>query len=264
MKKPLETREYRGSYMFGFLVILLVGIRGGLLFRNRPGFQVAIFLLSSFTLLYICEPMLRKSQRFSASWLRNTYFPIQAVLILILANLRPILDVTNLLYITLSFQIFHSFPRRSAILWVITIAILQTMTMVLGFGWAQGMVLSLFYLAVLVFMVSYDLSFTQAKAAQAESQMLLAELQEAHQKLIAYMDQSEELAVLRERNRLVSEFHESVSHTIFSINLTARSAQILLTKDPNLVEHQLTQLQEMTQAALAQMRSLIAQLRPKG
>jgi len=264
MVNPPESRVYRGSYLFGFLAILLVGIRGALLFRDQPSFSAAILILSAFTLLYASQPLLQNRQRtFPDSWFHYAYFLLQTGLVFSLASLRPVLDVTNLLYITLSLQIFHVFSRRAAIVWVIAFTLLQTTAMVLGSGWAQGVVLSLFYLAVLVFMVSYDLSFIQAKTEQAESQILLADLQDAHQRLIDYMGQADEMAGLRERNRLVSKFHESVSQLIFSIVLTVRSAQILLEKEPDRVEPQLVQLQEMTQTALAEMRSLIAQLRPK-
>jgi two-component system NarL family sensor kinase len=75
-----------------------------------------------------------------------------------------------------------------------------------------------------------------------------------------------------ERNRLARELHDSVSQTMFSIILNIRSTQILLERDPaqvraqqvraQQVRTQLEQLQKLTQSALAQMRSLIAQLRP--
>jgi signal transduction histidine kinase len=102
----------------------------------------------------------------------------------------------------------------------------------------------------------------QAQSDQAESQVLLAELQQAHQKLQEYAAQGEELAAARERNRLARELHDSVSQVIFSISLTARSTHLLLDRDPARVPEQLDRLQEMTAGALGQLRSLIAELRP--
>ena len=67
---------------------------------------------------------------------------------------------------------------------------------------------------------------------------------------------------MQERNRLARELHDTVSQLIFSINLTTRSAQLLLKKEPARVADQLNRLQEMTADALAQLRSLISQLRP--
>ena len=67
---------------------------------------------------------------------------------------------------------------------------------------------------------------------------------------------------MQERNRLARELHDTVSQLIFSINLTTRSAQLLLKKDPARVPDQLKRLQEMTTDALSQLRSLITKLRP--
>jgi signal transduction histidine kinase len=91
---------------------------------------------------------------------------------------------------------------------------------------------------------------------------MLGELQDTHRQLQAYADQVEELAAMEERNRLARELHDSVSQTLFSIVLHTRSAQILLERDPPRIRPQLQRLQELTQNALAQMRGLIAQLRP--
>jgi signal transduction histidine kinase len=98
--------------------------------------------------------------------------------------------------------------------------------------------------------------------AQARSQGLLGELQESHHQLQLHTAQVEELAALEERNRLARELHDTVNQLIFSITLTARSAQILLERDPARVPEQLGRLQEMTGNALSQLRSLITQLRP--
>jgi signal transduction histidine kinase len=74
---------------------------------------------------------------------------------------------------------------------------------------------------------------------------------------------AEEISAARERNRVARELHDSVNQSIFSITLTAEAARTMLDRDPARVPPYLNQLQEMTTNALAQMRSLIGQLRPK-
>jgi signal transduction histidine kinase len=73
----------------------------------------------------------------------------------------------------------------------------------------------------------------------------------------------DELAALRERNRLARELHDSVSQAVFSIVLAVRSAQLMREREPDRVEEQLALLQELTQNALARMRAFIADLRPR-
>ena len=110
---------------------------------------------------------------------------------------------------------------------------------------------------------AYVLVRKELVAAGRQSQEMLSELQITHQKLEAYAAQAEELAALEERSRLARELHDSVSQTMFSIVLNTRSTQILLERDPDRVRPQLEQLQALTQNALAEMRGLIAQLRPQ-
>ena len=126
-----------------------------------------------------------------------------------------------------------------------------------------GLALVLLFLAVCAFLISFDLLYLRTQADQAESQRLLAELQFAHQKLQEYAEQVQELAAARERNRLARELHDSVSQVIFGITLTSQSARLLLEREPARASEQIERLQEMTSAALGQLRSLISALRPQ-
>jgi signal transduction histidine kinase len=122
--------------------------------------------------------------------------------------------------------------------------------------------LSLVIVGAGTLLISYELLYTQTQADEAESEVLLAELRQAHRKLQEHAAQAEGLAAARERNRLARELHDSVSQVIFSITLTSQAARLLLARDQGRVPEQLNCLQEMTSSALGQLRSLIAQLRP--
>ena len=258
MAQTHEPRGYRGGYLVGFIILVMIAVRAINLYWNRPSIFPSVLLLGTFALLYLSETTFSDRLR----WYRFLYFPLQGGLVLVLSSLRPFLDLFNFLYVLLSVQAIHAFSRRAAVGWMVLYTIMLATTMVLGSGWVEGIVLSLSYLAGLIFLVSYDVIYMQAQSDQAESQVLLAELQQAHQKLQEYAAQGEELAAARERNRLARELHDSVSQVIFSISLTARSTHLLLDRDPARVPEQLDRLQEMTAGALGQLRSLIAELRP--
>ena len=70
------------------------------------------------------------------------------------------------------------------------------------------------------------------------------------------------LAVVEERNRLARDLHDSVTQSLFSMNLTIEAARMLLDRDTAAAARQLTQLRERTQQTLAEMRDLIHSLRP--
>jgi signal transduction histidine kinase len=70
------------------------------------------------------------------------------------------------------------------------------------------------------------------------------------------------LAVVAERNRLARDLHDSVTQSLFSINLTIEATRMLLRRDTDAAERQLLNLSERTKETLAEMRHLIYSLRP--
>lgn len=74
--------------------------------------------------------------------------------------------------------------------------------------------------------------------------------------------QSRKVAALEERARLARELHDSVTQSLFSMTLTARTVSRLMTADTERAARALGQLQELAQGALAEMRALIFELRP--
>ncbi len=74
--------------------------------------------------------------------------------------------------------------------------------------------------------------------------------------------QAAELAASGERANLARELHDSVTQALFSMGLTARSLEILLDSDPEAARQKLADLRDLQRDALAEMRTLIFELRP--
>ena len=75
-------------------------------------------------------------------------------------------------------------------------------------------------------------------------------------------EQSRELSILSERNRLSLELHDVVSQKLFSVMLTAEAAATQMDRDPVAARAQLERLRELAGEALEELRSLILGLRP--
>jgi signal transduction histidine kinase len=76
-------------------------------------------------------------------------------------------------------------------------------------------------------------------------------------------EESRELSMLSERNRLALELHDAVSQKLFSLVLTAESAGTVLgAGDAGAAGVHVTRLGELAREALEELRSLILELRP--
>jgi signal transduction histidine kinase len=75
-------------------------------------------------------------------------------------------------------------------------------------------------------------------------------------------EQSRELSIVSERNRLALELHDVISQKLFSLMLTAEAAATQLDRDPEDARAQLERLRALAREVLDELRSLILGLRP--
>ncbi len=76
--------------------------------------------------------------------------------------------------------------------------------------------------------------------------------------------QAAAIAANEERANLARELHDSVTQALFSMGLTARALELLLDRDPDAAKQKVAELRELQKDALAEMRTLIFELRPQG
>ncbi len=75
-------------------------------------------------------------------------------------------------------------------------------------------------------------------------------------------ERGQQLAVLEERRRLARELHDSVTQSLFSMSLLAQVLPDLWEVDRDEARAGLSQIRDLTRAALAEMRALLFELRP--
>jgi two-component system nitrate/nitrite sensor histidine kinase NarX len=89
-------------------------------------------------------------------------------------------------------------------------------------------------------------------ANQAAITMVNAELYE----------QAQELAALEERQRLARNLHDAVNQSLFSAGIIAEVLPRIWKQDRDLAQQSLLDLRRLTRSAQAEMRALLAELRP--
>ncbi len=254
----LTTHSHRLVIFLSIVLIINVALRRRYDLAGGFSIELLIVLLGLFTVLFASQPLISRKVK---SYYR-IYFILQVTIVELVGVFRDFQDTWSLLYIVLGFQVARQCARREAIVWFSLFAASLLVTLSAEFGIISGPGRALAYLVIGLFLVSYDIQYAQHEDALAESQMLVAELREASQKLADYAAKVEELAALQERNRMIQELYDAVGQKVFAIQLAAETTRLMLAKDPLQAALQINALQEQTQATLGQMRQLINQWRP--
>jgi signal transduction histidine kinase len=195
-------------------------------------------------------------------WPAAAYLFLQTVLVVVLFSIPPHVDFFAGLFIPLSLQAVLLFGRRLGYLCIALFPVAMFVPLTANEkGWPFALVMSCFSAGLYFVFGSYAHQVQRAEAARRQNQRLLRELQAANRQLQGYAAQLEELAAEQERGRLARELHDSVTQTVFSMNLTVQSARLLLARDPGRAAAQLVRLEELAAGAMSEIQVLVSQLR---
>jgi signal transduction histidine kinase len=143
-----------------------------------------------------------------------------------------------------------------AVMWLLLVV-----PMTIFSGWRPASVLGIFFLAGIVFVVVITELAVKEQRAKREVERLVAELKLANDKLRQYAGQVEELATLKERNRLAREIHDSLGHYLTVVIVQIEAAMALIEKERERSLDGLRKAQGLAQKGLAEVRESVAALR---
>jgi PAS domain S-box-containing protein len=95
-------------------------------------------------------------------------------------------------------------------------------------------------------------------------EILCVGIDHTHQKLAeqVYAEELKERVTFEERNRLARDLHDAVSQTLFSTSLIAEVLPTLWERNITEGRKRLEEIRQLTRGALAEMRTLLLELRP--
>jgi signal transduction histidine kinase len=243
------------------LVFGSVVLRAGLTYRGSPEFIPVLAALGGWLALAGAEPAI--SRRWPRLFI--PYLALEAALPLLMIG-APRLgnnDFLAVLFSILSMQAMRRLTPRQGAAITVLLSLLPAVGIVRLYGPAEGAGAILVYSGANAFLASYALANRRAGEARSHNEDLAREVEDTNRRLREALSEREQLAVARARHQLARDLHDSVTQTVFSMTLVTESAMLLLDRDPGRVEAQLDHLTGLAQGALAQMQTLIAELRPE-
>jgi signal transduction histidine kinase len=250
-----------------YLIFAAVVLRAAVVVSTTPEFPAVIALLADYGLLLSGETWLmhRKNSRFLQSPKSQlAYLVLQSALVITVLIVASYEDFLAMLFLPLSLDAVSFFGRQVGYRVIAIFSAAMTLTLLFSdVGSLFGMVMGVLYSGICFLFGGYAHQVQKAEAARDQNVRMLGELQAAHRQLQRYADQKASLAIEHERNRLARELHDSVTQTVFSMNLAAQSAQLLSGKEPHRAAAQLLHIEDIAASALHEIQSLVSQLRPR-
>ena len=250
-----------------FLIFSAVFLRAVVVLSGAAEFRGILVLLSAYGVLMATEAWLvhqsKRPELIKSPGMQFAYLCLQAILVLGLLLVSDYEDFLAELFIPISLDAVSFFGRRVGFRLIAVFCL--GMTGVLLFspeGPLFGFAMSVLYSGLCFVFGAYAGQVQKAEAARTQNQDTYEELQGAHRQLQAYADRLVDLAAERERNHLARDLHDSVTQTVFSMNLAAQSARLLWDRAPSQVGEQLNRLEELASSAQQEIQSLVTQLSP--
>lgn len=257
---PAEKLPWQSPLILVLYFVVYMSVLVRMFFSAPPSDPVrpvAWGLMAAFLALITAQAPL------SRRWPPVTHLALALMSIVAIALLltRPQMDFYAMLFIGLSGIAGTDLSARVSVVWLAILCFLCVMGLVASYG-AQAVQYAPSYVAGCLVIGLYGRASRNAESARARSEQLSAELQAANRRLHAYAERAEEAAAEQERTHLARDLHDAATQTVFSMNLTAEAARIALKESPDKVEGLIDRLQELARDALAEMRTLVRELRP--
>lgn len=247
--KPVAPLRWVFAMTVAFLYAAVV-LRSLLVFDGSER-VLAVVLLAVWLLLLLSEPAL------SRIW--PPYFALYAglqaaiVAVLLWANAS---DFFAVLLAIPSMQAMQRWRLRATAVLIGLFIVLTGLCLIDEYGAAQAVAFAALYGVADIFLAAFALAMRRASEAGRRNEALVGELELANRQMADYAHRLERLSGARERQRLARDLHDSVTQTLFSMTLTARSAALLLGRDPEGLKDQLDQIEHLAGSALSEMSTL--------
>ena len=194
------------------------------------------------------------------AWYPRLYTLLQSGLVIAMLYLAPSLDFLPMLFFPLSFQAVRFFQHRVGFAWIGAFSVAMAGMFFRGLEWQPGIMMLLASSGANVLMGSFAHLMTHTDRRREENQQLLGNLQAAYHQLKDSAAQTEALAAAEERHRLVRELHDSLTQTLFSMNLAVQAAQLSAQETPRQTEEHLARLQTLSRSAASEVQALTGQI----
>ncbi len=250
-------RLYRSIFLLTACLLFAVTVlRSVVRLSGDPLLSDVLLLLAVWLVLLVLEAVVTPRW---ASFCPVVLAALTVVVVVLMARVWHG-DFYAILFGVVSMRVMQRLGRKATLLWIALFASLTALALSLSYDLVQAVMFAVMYAGLAVFLALFTLVTARVADARVGNETLAAELAVANREVEASARRVERLAAAEERHRLARELHDSVTQTVFSMNLTAQSAVLLVPRDRGAASAQLDQLVQLGRSALEEIRALGSEL----
>jgi signal transduction histidine kinase len=264
--RPTPPALDRGGRLLLVIMVVVGYIVTFILRSSQDGTELTLQELSwgiSFGVVYLFLGLNSHLifDRVPAGWADLLFFSVECALVLGIGFVLGTGGAWLFVVPLAAFAVERLAPRQR---WLVYAALVATVVLPIGLRhgtWFGALITSVTVGTAVFFVAVFAQLRLNEQQAREHAEYLMVELEEANVRLAAYATQAEELAMTQERNRLAREIHDSLAHTLTTVNVQIEAARVVMGSDPGRALDAMNKAQELTQKGLARVRESVAALR---
>jgi signal transduction histidine kinase len=248
------------AYWASLVIYLAVFIRVLAFSTEQPLQGPLIELLGIFGIVLVTEMVI--SRRFR--WYPAIYLIIQSGLAITAFLIPPRFDFLPTLFIPVVMRAVSVYGYPVGYYWISLFGVSLIYPMLITWnGEIEGYVMIALFFGLYLLTGNYANQIRKVELSRQENERILQELQKAHRQLQEYAGQIEDHAAAKTRSHMAQELHDSVTQTIFTVNLAAQTAGLLIKQDPVQATQQIDRMVQLAGNASEEITSLVSKFRPR-
>ena len=254
--------------LFATIIYFVEFIAMIIMIKNNEADQ-RLLLLSAFIMLIIAFVIHIKQDKFVNKKINKQKIILRTVNILIISVI-VLLDTTGLSIILFLAQVGEVTINNSTKVGLVFA--ITNYALYISLAHINHEILNLYGIAVITinFTITYISTFTvrreiiekgRAQLISKELEAKTKELERAYEKLQELYEEKAEVIILKERNRIAGEIHDTVGHILTTVTIQLEASKRLIKKDSDLALEKLNLAQQQVRTGLNDIRKSVRALK---
>ncbi len=190
------------------------------------------------------------------------YLAIQLVAVVTLYIVAPFADYWAILLLPSCYFVVQQFSPKVGFSLVGLFTVTMTISLWAVEGGLGSLQFSVVYSVAYFMVAAFSWIIRQLIISRNSAHHLRLELEQTNIQLRAHADRSANIAIIEERTAVARELHDSVTQTLFSVNLLLNALEHKYPEQPAAQKHDIEKIAQLSDSAVKELRAIINQLKP--